>query len=287
MKTEKLLAQNFIENHPAEAALILERLAPHEASAYLDELPARASGEVLERMVTSHAAECLTELAPQRFEQIIATLSLERAAALVRHLDPARQEKLLQKTPSGIASLLHRLLRYPEKSAGALMDPRILALPEEITVTEALGRVHRTPRHVLHYLYTVNRDHKLVGVMNLRELMMASPRATLSTTMRREVVALAALADHLAVIEHPGWRDFHALPVVDEHGVFLGVLRYQTLRKLEQDSQRPRQTNGALTVALTLGELCWVGFASLLSDLTTPAGKSPGSTDRGKGSADG
>jgi magnesium transporter len=286
MKTDKLLAQNFTEDHPAEAALILERLAPDEASAYLDELPPRLSEQVLQRMVTSHAAECMALLAPQRFEQVISTLPLNRAAAILRHLDPERQAELLQKTPSSIAALLHHLLRYPEASAGALMDPRVLALPEDITATEALARVRRTPRHVLYYLYIVNRDQKLIGVMNLRELMMASPRATLQTAMRREVITLPALANHLAIIEHPGWRDVHALPVVDRDGVFLGVLRYQTLRKLQRDSESPPQTSGALAVVLTLGELCWVGFAGVLTDLTTHVVTPPGPIDRGKGPAD-
>ena len=287
METEKLLAQNFAEDHPSEAALILERLTPREASAYLDELPPRLGERVLQRMVPSAAAECMTLMAPQRFAQIISTLPLNHAAALLRHLDLERQTDLLGKAPSHMSGLLQRLLRYPEASAGALMDPRILALPEDITATEAQALVRWTPRDVLYYLYILDRDQRLVGVMNLRELMMASPRATLNTAMHRQVMTLAALAGRLTIIEHPGWRDVHALPVVDDEGVFLGVVRYETLQKLQRDGESPRQTSGALAVMLTLGELCWVGLAAVLTESTLLVAAPPGEINREKGSVDG
>jgi magnesium transporter len=269
METEKLLAQNFAEGHPADAARVLEGLATEEVSAYLDELPPRTAADVLRKMVSSNATECISHLSPPRFAQVIAALPLDSAAALLRRLEPQRRTTLLSRAPSKIAALLGRLLRYPENSAGALMDPRALALPNDITVTEAMARVRRMPRHALYYIYVLNREQKLVGVMNLRELMLAPPIETLSAAMRREVTTLPALAGRMAIVEHPGWRNVHALPVIDDAGVFLGVLRYETLRKLEREfATQPAQGRG-LTTVLTLGELCWVGLAGILTDLTS------------------
>jgi magnesium transporter len=269
METDKLLAMNFAEDHPADAARVLEGLALEDASAYLDELPPRLAAEVLQKMVSANAAECLAQLSPPRFAGIITALPLDSAAALLRRLEPERQEELLFRAPANISALLGSLLRYPEKSAGALMDPRALALPEDITATDAMARLRRAPRHALYYIYVLNREQKLVGVMNLRELMLAPPKEALSATMRREVATLPALAGRMAIVEHPGWRDVHALPVVDDEGTFLGVLRYETLRKLERETATPTPAGGGLAAVLTLGELCWVGLAGILTDLTS------------------
>ena len=223
-------------------------------------------------MTNSNGAECIFLLSAQRFSQLIAALPVDCGARLLRRLEAKRREHLLEQTPADTAALLRRILRYPEESAGALMDPRALALPEDITAAEALARIRRSPRHALYYLYITNREQKLVGVLNLRELMLAAPRELLSAAMRRDLTTLTALMGSTAIIDHPGWRNVHALPVVDDSGIFLGVVRYETLRQLE-DSNKPSQRGvNALSTVLSLGELCWVGLAGVLTDLTTAAG---------------
>jgi magnesium transporter len=272
MDMEQLLSQSFAENHPSDAAAILERLKPQQTAAYLDQLPPRYAAALLQCLVSPYAAECLVHLSAQRFALAIEALPLDTAAALLRRLDQPLQERLLDQAPSDVANLLRRLLRYPETSAGALMDARALALPEDITASEALTRVRRAPRYALYYLYVVDREQKLVGVLNLRELMLASPRASLAAVMRRAVASIPASADRLVIVEHPAWHDVHALPVVDDHGVLLGVLRYETLRELEGKSHTDTAAAGAISAVLTLGELCWVGLAGVLTDLSTTIG---------------
>ncbi len=272
METERLLAQNFAEDHPGDAALLLERLPPPETSAYLDQLPARQAAAILQRLVPPYAAECLNSLTPHRFALAIEALPLDTTASLLRRLEPPAQERLLRQANPDTSTLLQRLLQFPDASAGALMDPRVPAFPEDITATEALSRVRRAPRHALYYLYVVDRAQQLTGVLNLRELMLASPKALLRAFMQRQVVTITPLADRRAIIEHFGWRNVHALPVVDERGVLLGVLRYETLRQLEGKSAADAPAADALSTVLTLGELCWVGLAGVLTDLSTSIG---------------
>lgn len=287
MKAQKLLAENFVEDHPADAALIIERLAPETAAAYLDGLAPRFAAAVLQNIATANGGECLTRLSPARCGQVVSVMPLDRSAVLLRRLEEERREHVLRQLPVNLSVILERLLRYPENSAGALMDPLVLALSEDLTAREALTRVRRAPRHALYYLYIVDRAQKLVGVVNLRELMLASPRDILSAVMRREVIRIAALTDHVTIVEHPGWRDVHALPVVDERGLFLGALRYETLRRLEDENKAQPGAGGALSAMLTLGELWWLGLAGVLTDLTTSVGASRAAANLGKEPTDG
>ena len=282
MEAAKQLARNFTQAHSSDAALILERLTPETAARYVEGLPPRLGAGLLQRMVPAFGAQCVACLSAVPFEQIIAALPLDRAAGLLRRLDSEQQERLLQQAPTGLAALLGRLLRHPENCAAALLDPRVLALPQDITVSEALARVRQLPSQALYYLYVIDREQKLVGVLNLRELMLAAPKIPLTAVMHREVSAVTALADRSAILDHPGWHQVHALPVVDDHGIFLGVLRYETLRRLESESRSTPPTGDALSAVLTLGELCWVGLASVLTDLTTSVGAITTAAAKGK-----
>lgn len=269
MNAQKLLAENFVQEHPADAALIVERLAPEHAAAYLDGQAPRIAAAVLQNITTAHGAECLTWLSPARCGQVVSVMPLDHSTLLLRRLEGGRRERVLRQLPANLSIIFERLLRYPENSAGALMDPLVLALPEDLTASEGLTRVRRAPRHALYYLYIVDRAQKLVGVVNLRELMLAAPKEILSSVMHRDVHYLMALTDRVAIVEHPGWRGVHALPVVDEGGRFVGALRYETLRKIEDEEKRPAGAGGALSAMLTLGELWWLGLAGVLIDLTT------------------
>lgn len=267
MDTEHRLSRTFLETHPGDAAVVLERLGPDTAAPLLAELPPQIAAAVIERTDPAAGAECLGRMAPARAAAVTAALPLDTAALLLRRLDPPAQGPLLEALPGRLATPLDLLLRYPEGTAGALMDPRALALPHDIPVGEALARARRAARHVLYYLYIVDRQHTLVGVVNLRELMLAPRKAPLAAVMRPHVARLSARADRGVIVAHAGWRDFHTLPVVDDRGAFLGALRYETLRRLEDDGAAQRASQHPLTTVLTLGELCWSGLTLVFGDL--------------------
>ena len=245
MALEDALARELLEAHPADAAAVLERLPVGEVAALLDAAPAEVVAAVLRHMATPSAVACLGRLAP------------ERGAAALAALPPAA------------AAPLAALLRYPERTAGAVMDPRVLALPEDLSVEEALAHVQRTPQHVLYYLYVVGRARGLVGVLNLRELMLAHAAAPLGAVMRSATARLGVRDGLQAVVAHPGWRGLHALPVVDEAGVFVGAVRYETMRRLAADADRPPRIEGPLGTLLGLGELCWIGLAGVVEQLAS------------------
>ena len=192
METEHLFAQAFLTAHPEEAAARLERLTSSDAATLPEDTPPQVAALILPHMSPFGAVACLTNLATERAGPILAALPLASAAVLLRRVEPSAQERLLTTVSATASAPLKRLLHYPEGSAGALMDPQALALPEDMVVNEALERVRQTPQHVLYYLYVVNRTQVLVGVLNLRELMLASPTAPVQRVMRLHVARIAA-----------------------------------------------------------------------------------------------
>lgn len=267
MKSDWQLARSFLEKHPYEAGLVLEKLAPAEIAELLRKTAVPTAAAVLEQMTSSTGAACLHTSPPDYSGAVIESLSLDAGARMLRCLSAAERDHLLSAVSDRRAVPLKRLLSYPLGTAGSLMDPQVPALPESLLVGDALQRVQRAAQHTFYYLYVVNADQTLVGVMNLRELMLAAPEDHLSAVMHTHVERLPAGAALATILLHPAWREFHALPVTDDQEKFLGAIRYKTLKRLEQETARQRPPDESLTALLSLGELCWIGFAGMLAGL--------------------
>jgi Mg/Co/Ni transporter MgtE len=277
MSVDRRLAVAFLEAHPLDGSRVLERLDVGEAVAALAEAPASVAAGVLSRMALTVATECLDRLPPERAAALVMELPLDEAAVLLRRLPEAPAAVLLAALPREVRVPLETVLRHPEHTAGGIMDPRVFAIEEDATVEEALARVQRAPRHVLYYLYVVDRAWRLVGVLNLRELMLSVPSATLRSVMRQAAARLATGDSLRAVVVHPGWRALHALPVVDAEGRFAGAIRHEIVRRIAERLEQTAPAGSGLGTLLGLAELCWVGMTGVLAGLTgaPPADASP------------
>ena len=254
------LVHSFIRGHPAEASRVLENQPLHELAAFFARVPPELSAALLDTMEASMAAACLERLEAGGAAGALALLPLERSAPLLRRLQPESGQAILGLLPPDPGKHLQLLLSCREDTAGALMDPRMLTLPPEVTAGEALERVRASPEQATHYSFVVERDQTLAGVLSLRELLAGNPEVPVSTLMRRDVICLR-MEDSLASVRvHPGWLEFHVLPVLDCEGRFAGALRYRTLRRLAggEDQGRPGRTGSAL------GELYRIGLSALV-----------------------
>lgn len=266
MDSERLLIIAFVNEHPADAARLLERLPSDEAAALLADIPADAASEVLRRMSAFGASTALVAMESNSAAAVLALIPLQDTASLLRRIEPALRESLTAALADEARNHVRVLLRYPEQTAGALMDPLVLVLPDDLSVGEALARTRRRARNVYFYVYVTDRSHKLVGVLDLRELLLASAADTLGSVMRPDVSKVRPDTDITTLESHPGWQEYDALPVVDERGVFLGAIRHLVVRRMQTgDGTAP---GGAGETMLSLAELYWIGIGGMLRGLT-------------------
>jgi magnesium transporter len=264
MTAEQRLACAFLDGRPSRAALALEELPVTQAAAVLRASPPRSAAAVLREMLAPHAADCLGRLAACEAAAVVAVMSIDDAAGVVRAMMAEPRERVLTALPANEREALARVLQYPEGTAGAVMDPSIVQLPADVTVAHARARLRRAAHGLLYYLYVVDREHRLVGVLDIPELLLARPRDPVSSVMHREVMRLSAWMPVALVREHAGWHSCHALPVVDEADRLLGAIRYQTLRRLEREVAG-RAPDPSLLTARALAELFQVGTRGLLA----------------------
>ncbi len=269
------LIHSFIRNHTHQAARVLENRSLDELVTLFEGIPAELAASLFGTMEASTAAGCLERMAEDRAAGALARVPLEHAALLLRRLLPETREAVLQRLPPEPGRHLRLLLHGREDTAGALMEPRIFTLTPEVSAAEALARVRSNPERASHYLYVLERDQTLAGVLTLRELLAAAEGAEVASLMQRDVVCLR-MGDSLAsVLVHPAWLEFHTLPVLDENGLFAGALRHKTLRQLAGGAQRPARIDQAGTA---LGELYRIGLSALVNSAIGM--ESPGSPTR-------
>jgi magnesium transporter len=269
MATELELVRTFIDEHVDEAALTLERMPMEDARALLAEIPPATTGAVISRMAPHWGTECVKGMPVELAGEVLGAMALDVAAILLRRLQPGTRGSLLEAVPHSVADNLRLLLRYPENTAGAFMDPGVLALPADIDLGEALDRVRHSGSRVYYYVYVVGRGGSLIGVLNLREMMTASPETPIGHVMHRNVARLSVYADRIAIRAHPGWREYHGLPVVDDAGRLVGVVRYKTVRDVEEEF--PSERHDPFGAGLALGEVYWSTLGHLIQALWPPA----------------
>jgi magnesium transporter len=278
VNAELALLATFSAEHPIDVASILERGTPEDIAHVLGLLDREAASRVISRMTPAAAAAGLSMLEIDVAAEILAEAGASTAALVL-----ARSEEQARRTTLGAmsgreADAIRRLLMHAAHTAGSIMDALVLRVPDDATVAEAFEQVRQQVDHVLYYVYLVDRKQRLVGVTTLRQLLQADNDASVLSVMRERPVALLAHASLAAVVAHPGWRHYHALPVLDREGILLGVIRYDTAREVERElGQAVRRTNvsqtaGALAQLYAIGTL---GMAEWFSALSTTRRNKP------------
>ncbi len=275
---ERTLAARLLTAYPDEAAAVLETLPDASALAVLCDIDAGSAAGVLTSLAPNRAATVLSGLEAPTGREIVAQLGLADAADILRRMGDSAREALLEGLDPELADRIRTLVGFPDGTAGSLMDSSVLAMPLDVTAGEAIDQIRRTPDHVRYNLYIVDRERRLVGVLNLRELLLADRKEELGALARQDVLSIEGHETAQAVLRHPAWREAHSLPVVDRRGVYLGAIRYRTWRRLaERASGRGRRDPTTVTA---LGELVAAGMGGLLGALVDAAGPpGPGGVD--------
>lgn len=271
LRLESRLAEALLIRHPMRAAVALEQLGLGPAVAFLAGVSPGQLASVVPLLSQQLAGELLRALPTNSVAGLLSTSSDDVAARLARGLG-ARVDAVLERLPDERRASLASSLRYPADSAGGLMDPNVLSLPGDLSAEEALARVRELSRSARYNLYVVDREQHLIGVLNLRELLLAEPASRLDALMVPRPHSLPAAAGRASIIAHPGWREAHSLPVVDEQGRYVGAIRYRTLRALEETLRsRAPETE----TAQALGELLAVGAGGLVRAWTASGRPGP------------
>ena len=210
---------------PEDIAGWLDLLSVEDRQRILAALDHQAAGTVLADTTVSIRAELVEELDPVRLARIAETMPADEAADLIGELELADSEQVLHHIDDEDERVLRRLLRYPEDTAGGIMNPEVVALRPTSTVDDAITYLRSAdPDTVTASVYVVDDGRRLLGFVRLRRLVTAHPSAQLGQIMNADVISVPVDADQEEVADLVDKYDFIAIPVVDAAGRLAGAV---------------------------------------------------------------
>lgn len=225
------------EAAPSDAADVLEQLEEEDAAGLLAGLEPAEAAEVLEEIAPELAAELVEDVPLASLAAALSEMPGEAAADLIGELDEMVQEDLLAAMTSESEAEVRELLTYPPDSAGGLMTTEIPSLPLGLTTGEAIERLRQLNEEYesLSYIYIVDDDNVLQGVLSFRDLVFKRPGAPLADVMVPEPVTVNAMTDREEVAQLCQRYHLLGMPVVDYAGRLLGMVTTDAVIEAIQD----------------------------------------------------
>ncbi len=226
------IAQNRLSLlHPAELADIIEELDIHKRSEVFQSLDVETAAEALEETDPKIQVRLIENLNPAKASDIIEEMSPSEAADLLGDLPKEKAEGILKEMEKEIAEDVKELLVHPEEKAGGLMTTAFPSLPPHATAREALELLRKEAERLdlIYYVYITDEEEHLLGVISLRDLLMAAPQTRLSDMMDPRVVSVKLEEEKEEIADLFAKYGFKAIPVVDDSERIKGVIIFKSL----------------------------------------------------------
>jgi magnesium transporter len=217
--------------HPADLADIIEDLSGRERSAIFHALDAETAAEALEEIDPKIQKALIETISVEKASDIVEEMSPSDAADLLADLTGERAEEILEGMEQEKAEDLRELLVHADETAGGLMTTAYLSLTRGVTIEAAIGRLKAEAQNldIMDYIFIVNEEEILQGVVSIRDLLTAHSHQTLSEIQPSRVVSVKLEEDQNEVVEAFAKYGFRALPVVDEEGHLKGVISFRSV----------------------------------------------------------
>ncbi len=222
--------------HPAQIADLVEAASHDEGEEIIEAVGAdrELEADVFEELDTEHQIEFVRNRSDQEAARLLSSMAPDDAADLIAEVDQDRRLPILNLLPAPVQKKVRSLLSYNPETAGGLMSPDFLCLPDTVPAAEGLEAIRRStaPPEALNVIFARDGDH-VIGSVSAVRLIQAAPNATLGSIVQGDPVHVHADWDLGAMVRTMSDFNMTVAPVMDaEHKEILGVVTVDDVLEL-------------------------------------------------------
>lgn len=221
-----LFRNEFLENHPYDQTKFFVRQPKEIRMQIYTYLSPEEMAEIVENLEIEEQEEILTEMDPSFVAEMLAKMYADDAVDVLNELDKDQVVSYLTMMDDDAADEIKELLHYEEKTAGSIMTTEFVAIKASETVKNAMAILkHEAPEaETIYYVYVTDEKDCLVGVISLRDLIVADDEIYISEVMNDRIVSVSVGEDQEDIAKMMKDYDFLALPVTDFQNHLLGII---------------------------------------------------------------
>jgi magnesium transporter len=218
--------QMVSELHPADIAEIISQVSRREGATFFKGLDVETAAEALSELQPDVQTAIITGMDTDKAADIIEEMPPDEAADVLSDLPADKAKEILEHIEKEEAEDIQELLSHEEDTAGGLMTNEFISYPPGTTVKEAIEKFKKVAEEVetVYYIYVTDTEEKLIGVISLRELLLAPLDTKLSDIVETKLKTVTPDTDEVEVAEIISKYNLVAIPVVDNEGFMLGIV---------------------------------------------------------------
>ncbi len=241
---------------PEETAYTISRLSEEQRTAMLSmlaQVQPELAADLMEHFADEHAADMIEALSPDHAAAIVDEMDSDEQADVLGELDDEDLAAILARMDPQEAAGARERLEYPEDTAGGLMITELLSYHADQDVDDVISDLRsKAAEYVgyeVRYLYVTDRSGRFVGVVPMRDLVLAAPGRRLTELMVSSPVSVRVDAPLDRLEDLFDRVDFSAVPVLDEQDRLVGVVQ----RALVQEALSERSSETLLKFGGIIG----------------------------------
>lgn len=212
--------------HPADIAHIISQVHTEEKTAIFASLSEGTAAEALHELEPKIQAMLLLTIDTKKALAILEKMPVDEAADVLGDLPLENMEEFLRLLRPRKSAEISKLLKHKEETAGGLMTTDFVAIPENLTAEQTIQLLRELAPNAetIYYLYVINQQEQLIGVLSLRHLIIAPPDSLVSEIMIQNVIAVDPPMNQRKVADIISKYNLLAVPVVDENRRLQGII---------------------------------------------------------------
>ena len=214
------------EYHIMDIFDVMENLDEDMKIKLFEVLPIDMSASILEESGPEFFRSILSNIDQEHGQNILEQMSLDDLTDILSEIDEDERHRIMNLLSKEDADDVKELLVYDEDSAGEIMTTGYIEINKNMTAKEAIDhmRENALDAETIYYIYVVDNDEKLVGVLSLRELITARDSVIVEDLMSENIISIDVDEDREEAVRLVSKYDLIAIPVIDKNGVLKGII---------------------------------------------------------------